>query len=113
MASIFLNVLLPDTKTFKANLMASTIFLVLIYFFANGRISRLTIIFYFLISTIGFISLRLSVRNVLRRLRKKGRNLRHVLLVGNSKQLVSYIHTVYSHKDSGVRFLGWIDKRVS
>lgn len=93
----------------RANITAVTIFLVAIYFFADNRVSRLTLIFYFLISTVVFTIARLAIRNFFRYLRKQGKNLRHVLLVGNSSQINHYVATVRSYKDSGINFLGWID----
>jgi Undecaprenyl-phosphate glucose phosphotransferase len=93
----------------RGNLTAVIGFVIVLYFFGEQRISRLTIIFYFFLSTIGFMVIRLTIRNVLRVLRKKGYNLRHVLLIGNGDQLLDYIKTAKLFKDSGIRFIGWID----
>lgn len=51
----------------------------------------------------------MMTRNFLRYLRTKGKNLRHVLLIGNSPLLSDYVHTARTYKDSGIRFMGWID----
>ncbi|TNF30228.1 MAG: undecaprenyl-phosphate glucose phosphotransferase [Deltaproteobacteria bacterium] len=86
-------------------------FVIVLYFFGEERLSRLTILIYGAVSTLGFIIIRLLVRNFLRTIREKGYNLRHVLLIGNSNQLVEYVHTARHFKDSGIRFLGWIDSQ--
>lgn len=93
----------------RANTYAMLGLVILIYFSGEEKISRLTILIYLLISSSGFIIIRLSIRNLLRSLRRKGKNLRHVLLVGNGEQLNNYISMSYRYKDSGIRFLGWID----
>ena len=82
---------------------------ILFYFVSEEKISRLTIIIYWIISSIVLVSARLIVRNTLRSFRKKGRNLRHVLVIGNSRLLIDYIETAKKFKDSGIRFKGWVD----
>lgn len=94
---------------FKANNIAVMGLIIALYFFAGDRVSRATIIMYYGLSTVLFITTRIIIRNTLRSIRARGINLRHILLVGNGPQLVSYVKTVRSFKDSGIRFLGWID----
>ena len=65
----------------KANGMSIIGFIIFLYFFGSDRLSRLTLIIYFTISSIGFVLVRLGVRNYLRILRKKGRHLKNVILV--------------------------------
>ncbi len=93
----------------RGNFYAVIGLVILIYFFSDERISRLTILFYWIISSISLVLVRLMVRNFLRHLRRKGKNLRHVLLIGNSPLLGDYVITTKLYKDSGIRFRGWID----
>ena len=93
----------------KGNISGVIGFVIILYFFSDEKVSRLTILIYFAISTVGFIILRFFMRNLIRITRKKGHNLRQILLVGNSKQLVEYVQTAKYFKDSGIRILGWID----
>jgi Undecaprenyl-phosphate glucose phosphotransferase len=97
------------TAVFYANSIVAVAFVVFLYFFASNRLSRLTIVYYYFFSSFGLTLMRIMVRNYLRALRRKGKNLRHVLLVGNGDQLLKYVDTVKDFKDSGIRFLGWID----
>ncbi len=94
---------------FKANNIAAIGLIIALYFFAGDRVSRATIILYYGLSTVLFIATRIIIRNTLRSIRARGINLRHILLVGNGPQLASYVKTVRSFKDSGIRFQGWID----
>lgn len=82
---------------------------ILLYFFSGERISRLTIVIYAALSSVVLVITRMMVRNFLRSLRAKGKNLRHVLLIGNSPAIVDYVNTARLYKDSGIRFMGWID----
>lgn len=93
----------------RANTIAVVCFVLLLYFFGSERLSRLTLVIYYLTSTLVLISFRMIVRNFLRSLRKRGQNLRHILLVGNGTPLKKYIDNSRIFKDSGINFKGWID----
>lgn len=96
-------------KIFKANFYSTIIFVVLLYFFSDRRLSRSVLLLYFMASSFFLISSRLTIRTFLRSLRRKGRNLRHVLLVGHGPAIDQYVHTILKFKDSGISFKGWID----
>jgi Undecaprenyl-phosphate glucose phosphotransferase len=94
---------------FRANIQSNIVLILLLYFFADARISRIALFSYFVISSFLLTLTRILVRNYLRILRRKGKNLRSLLLVGNGPQLIQYIKTVRNFKDSGLTFAGWID----
>jgi Undecaprenyl-phosphate glucose phosphotransferase len=96
-------------KIFKANLYSILAFIVLLYFFSDKRLSRGVIAFYFFFSTFLLTASRMGIRNFLRALRRQGKNLRHVLLVGNGPAIEQYVRTMKKFKDSGIHFKGWID----
>jgi Undecaprenyl-phosphate glucose phosphotransferase len=96
-------------KVVQANTIATVSFVLLLYFFGDERLSRLTILIYFGLSSFFLIILRMSVRNFLRSLRRKGKNLRHVILVGNGDPLKAYVENSRIFKDSGINFKGWLD----
>jgi Undecaprenyl-phosphate glucose phosphotransferase len=93
----------------SGNIKAILAFIVILYFSGLDRLSRLTLLNYFLLSNFFLIATRIILRNLLRSLRKKGHNLRHILLIGNGNQMINYIHTVRKFKDSGVNIKGWLD----
>lgn len=95
----------------KGNTVAAIAFVLMLYFFGFERVSRLTLILYYVISTLSLIIVRMSVRNFLRSLRRKGKNLRHVILIGNGDPLRKYIENTRFFKDSGINFIGWIDSQ--
>lgn len=84
-------------------------FIVLIYFFSPEKISRLTLGTYFLLGEFLLVFSRILIRNILRKLRANGRNLRHVLLVGDGNQLNEFIDRVKEYKDAGINILGVFD----
>lgn len=94
---------------FKANLYSTLIFIVLLYFFAEKRLSRSVVLFYFGTSTFLLTFSRMMIRNLLRSLRRKGKNLRHILLVGHGMPIENYVQTIQGFKDAGINFKGWID----
>lgn len=93
----------------RANTQAVLGLVIILYFFAEERLSRLTILYFYFLSSFMLILFRIMVRNFLRTLRRRGHNLRHFLLIGNSPQIEQYIHMIRAFKDSGIRFIGWHD----
>lgn len=96
-------------KLFKAHLLASVGFIVILYFIGGERISRLQIMIYFTGASFAFLGLRLVLRGLLRTLRRRGRNLRHVLLVGSGKALETYLRNAREYPDWGLRIVAWQD----
>lgn len=85
--------------------------IVVLYFFATGRLSRGHLLIYLALSSFCLILTRIIIRNILRRLRKKGKNLRQIILIGNGSQIGHYIETIKYFKDSGIVILGWLDSQ--
>ena len=94
---------------FRANFTSFLALVLSIYFLFPERLSRTHLLVYFLISTFLLTLNRLIIRQFLRKLRQRGKNLRHILLVGNGKQIENYIEMARKYKDSGLSFMGWID----
>lgn len=53
---------------------------------------------------------RLVQRTVLEMARKKGRNLRNVLMVGTNKRARRFAHLIESKPELGFRIMGWVDE---
>lgn len=93
----------------KANTQMFVGFVIALYFMAPERISRIMLVSFWIISFFTHVGTRIVVRNTLRTIRRKGRNLRHILLIGNGQQMEEYVHQVRAFKDAGIRILAWID----
>lgn len=93
----------------KANIISLFVFTVFLYFFAEIRLSRVTIVTYFVLSNLIIVSYRMILRTFFRSLRRKGMNLRFAVVVGHGHTVEEYVKRISSLKDSGIRFVGWID----
>lgn len=91
----------------KANTFSFTIFILLSYFLADHKLSRIFIFSYYIISSILLISFKISLRNTLRFLRKKGKNLRHTVLIGNSAQIQKYADQIHANTEFGIIISKW------
>jgi Undecaprenyl-phosphate glucose phosphotransferase len=92
----------------KAMTVSVLIFVSLAYFFKEYRYSRLTI-FYFWFLTILFTALSRSyARHLLKSLRKKGFNLRYVLVIGEGDLGRKLIQSFQSHPELGLKAVGFL-----
>lgn len=91
----------------KANTIAFTIFIVFTYFLSEHKLSRLFIGSHYLLSTVLLVFLKISIRKLLRKLRKGGKNNRYSVLIGNSSQIQSYASKIENHPEFGVRIKKW------
>lgn len=87
----------------RANAITVVTFIVCLYFFSEGRISRLTIAIYILLSTILLIAGRLVVRSALRKLRRRGYLVQDVIVAGNAKQIHDYLEMVRYTPGTGLK----------
>ena len=97
------------TQIFKAEFISLFLFIFFIYFLWPQRVSRVAIGIYFVLSSTLLIIMRITARNYLRSLRRQGKNLRHVILVGSGGQTEQYLQKVFKFKDAGISIIGWID----
>ena len=75
-------------------------------FFARGELSRATLAI-FAVLAIGLLwTSRFAIRSVLRALRRRGRNLRHALVVGTGDLAAALIHKIHQHPDFGIAVHG-------
>jgi Undecaprenyl-phosphate glucose phosphotransferase len=98
-------------ELFKAITISLLLFIFFAYFFKEYRYSRLTILYFWII---GFINLSLSrwvSRRILRVLRKKGKNLRYVLLVGEGKLLEKLLRAIHRHPELGLKPIGILSEK--
>lgn len=97
----------------KANTIGIALYIVILYLFVQEiNYSRsMMAIFYFLNITITTFS-RIILRNILRSMRKRGHNLKHVLVVGYSRAAESYIDRLQWNPQWGYVVFGILDDTV-
>lgn len=105
----YISTIYEVTAVLKANIFAFIFFVAIIYFSFTDKISRIVFLSYFIISSILVALGRGIYKNILRKARAQGQNLKHILLVGSGKSVEDYIHAARLYKDCGLHFIGWID----
>ncbi len=92
-----------------ASVQSLATFVVILYFAAPERFSRLTILPYLPTTQITMLAIRLLSRSLIRYSRRKGINLRYTVLAGNGKSMIDYVSSLRSLPDIGIVIKGWID----
>jgi Undecaprenyl-phosphate glucose phosphotransferase len=92
----------------KAMTISVLIFVFLTYFFKEYRYSRLTILYFWCLSIL-FISLsRFFARHFLKSLRRKGFNLRYVLILGEEDLGRKLVQSFHVHPELGLKAIGFL-----
>jgi exopolysaccharide biosynthesis polyprenyl glycosylphosphotransferase len=73
-------------------------------------ITPLFLAVFWLVTTITTVSSRLMLREFLSFVRKRGRNLRHVVIVGTNGRALEFARRVGSHPELGYRIAGFVDQ---
>ncbi len=77
-------------------------------FFARGELPRSVLILFAVILTAGLWTTRVTLRLYLRALRRRGRNLRHVLVVGTGEPAARLVAKLEQHPDYGISVRGLV-----
>ena len=81
-------------QVMRANTLSLLAFIVLLYFLRDGRISRLTLVFYAALSTALLVFGRAFMRSFIRKMRRRGFLVQRVLVVGDGEQIERYLKAV-------------------
>ncbi len=96
----------------RATAVAVVLVIALGFFLRSYSYSRSVVAMFALLSASSTIALRVSVRLVLRSLRRSGRNLRYVLVVGSGPLAEEIIGRIHSHPEAGLRVVGTLAETV-
>jgi Undecaprenyl-phosphate glucose phosphotransferase len=96
-------------RVLKANTLSVVAVVVLLYFLADSKLSRIVMLGYYVVSSLVFMVLRSTLRSGLKYFRTQGRNLRYLVLIGHGHAIESYVESMLAMKEYGVRFSGWVD----
>lgn len=96
------------SKIINANLILITIALSSLFVFKLVHISRLVIVIFYFVNTTLIIIKRGFLRRILSNLRKKGLNLKHVLIVGAGKTASEYLDVIQNNKTYGYNYVGYV-----
>ena len=91
----------------RAHTLTIIVFIVILYFTFDRRLSRATILVYFFAALATQVFLRISLHTRLVNLRTRGKDPLRIFLAGHSASLEELIAEWRSHKKYGVEFVGW------
>ncbi|MCM2277721.1 MAG: undecaprenyl-phosphate glucose phosphotransferase [Oligoflexia bacterium] len=97
----------------KAHGVAMLFFIATTYLFAEYKYSRAVMIYFGLLGAAALVFFRLSLRNILRAIRRQGYNLRHLLIVGEGAAVETLIHRLDKFPELGFRVLGVVTQEGS
>lgn len=96
----------------KANLIGLMIFLTVLYLSREHNFSRTMIFIFFCLNITNEVILRTIIRIFLRYIRRRGFNLKHILLVGYSRAAEAYIDRIIANPQWGYIVRGILDDNV-
>ncbi|MBN2468465.1 MAG: undecaprenyl-phosphate glucose phosphotransferase [Deltaproteobacteria bacterium] len=99
------------TKIIKASVVALLVFITVVYFLREYKFSRVVFFYFGTVSAAGLIISRTILRILLRYVRRKGYNLRFVLIVGAGALGQRILRSIQSHHELGLRATGFLTRR--
>ena len=97
---------------FKANSVGLFVYLAALYLMHQEDYSRSMIAIFYVLNLAFASGYRVILRDLLRHFRKKGYNLKHVLLVGYSRAAEQYIERIMQNPAWGYHIMGVLDDHV-
>ncbi|WP_283625060.1 undecaprenyl-phosphate glucose phosphotransferase [Clostridium butyricum] len=92
----------------KANTIVIAIILSTLFTVKLVDLSRLVLVIFYFINTLLIIIKRGFLRKILSKLRKKGLNLKHVLIVGAGETASKYLDIIQNNKTYGYNYVGYV-----
>jgi Undecaprenyl-phosphate glucose phosphotransferase len=99
----------------KANTISVLILSALLFFYREDSYSRIAVGIFWLVATFSLVASHMLVRNILRMLRLRGKNLRYVLIAGDGELGQEVAKRIDLHPEMGFKIVGFLtteDKKV-
>lgn len=97
----------------KSNTMGLVIFIMALYMLHQPHFSRQMMFIFYVINNVAEIIFRNLIRWVLRKIRNRGFNQKHILLVGYSRAAEGYIDRIKTNPQWGYHIMGILDDNVT
>jgi Undecaprenyl-phosphate glucose phosphotransferase len=88
--------------------LATTALAALASFFTRGELARSVLLLFAVLAWLALCASRIAIRVALRELRRRGRNLRHVLVVGSGDLAGALLRKISAHRDFGFAVEGLV-----
>lgn len=95
-------------KILQANFFGMVFIFVLVFFLKEVHVSRMVILIFSILNVVMSSLNRVSLRLLLRRMRAKGYNLKHLLMVGWNEVSAEFYDKVTSNRNLGYDFVGYL-----
>lgn len=96
----------------RANLIGLVVFFVALYIINEPNFSRSVIFIFFVINVLLTVLVRNAIRVFLRQIRKKGYNIKYIVLVGYSRAAEEYIDRIHANPQWGYVVRGILDDHI-
>ncbi|WP_252235558.1 undecaprenyl-phosphate glucose phosphotransferase [Clostridium sp. ZS1] len=96
------------TQIIKANTILTAILLSLLYVFRLVDISRWVIVIFYFVNITLITSKRFILRKTLSKMRSKGMNLKHVIIIGSGEVANEYLKVINNNKSFGYSYSGYV-----
>lgn len=96
----------------RANLIGLIVFFVALYIINEPNFSRSVIFIFFVINVLLTVLVRNAIRVFLRQIRKKGYNIKYIVLVGYSRAAEEYIDRIHANPQWGYVVRGILDDHI-
>jgi len=100
--------LAQELFTLAQGVVVTTVLAGVASFFIGGALSRSVLALFAVVATVLLCGSRVAIRVVLRSLRRAGRNLRHVLVVGTGDLARLVVEKIEAHPDYGIAVRGLV-----
>lgn len=98
-------------KIIQANVIGVILIFVLMFLLKELQASRSVVLLFGILNTLISSLFRLALRMLLRRMRAKGYNIKHVLLVGWNESSAEFYQRITGNKRLGYQIIGYFDNR--
>jgi len=98
-------------SVFKSHFQAIATVIVLLYALNPSRLSRIMLLIYSIAVVVLSLGGRLLIKSLLIRRRRRGFNLKQVVLIGANKSILEYAQRVKQTPELGLRIVGWLDSQ--
>ena len=92
----------------KANTISVLILSALLFFYREDSYSRITVGIFWLVATFSLVASHMLVRNILKMLRLRGKNLRYVLIAGAGELGQEVAERIDLHPEMGFKIVGFL-----
>lgn len=96
------------SKVFWSNVLSVILLTAFLYVTRLVDFSRIAIFLFLIFGTVAILVKRYAVRRVLREARKRGYNLKHVIIVGNGRLAREYVASIQANPDFGYHIKGYV-----